>query len=44
MSEEFVTRDGTDYGGQKNDLVEIVAQVKSRLQKGTAGIFFCPDD
>ncbi len=44
MIEEFVTRDGTDYGEQETELVKKVAQVKAQLQKGQAGIFFYPDD
>ena len=44
MIEEFVTRDGTDYGEQETELVKKVAQVKAQLQKGQAGMFFYPDD
>lgn len=51
MIEEFVTRDGTDYGEQETELAKKVARVKAQLQKGPAGIFstrmmnpsrFCP--
>ena len=42
--EEFVTRDGTDYGEQETELAKKVAQVRVQLQKGQAGIFFYPDD
>ena len=44
MIEEFVTRDGTDYGEQETELAKKVAQVRVQLQKGQAGIFFYPDD
>jgi exodeoxyribonuclease V alpha subunit len=44
MIEEFVTRDGTDYGEQETELTKKVAQVHAQLQKGQAGIFFYPDD
>jgi uncharacterized protein YheU (UPF0270 family) len=44
MIEEFVTRDGTDYGEQETELAKKVAQVHVQLQKGQAGIFFYPDD
>ena len=44
MIEEFVTRDGTDYGERETALAKKVAQVKTQLQKGHAGIFFYPAD
>ena len=44
MIEEFVTRDGTDYGERETALAKKVAQVKTQLQKGHAGIFFYPND
>ena len=44
MIEEFVTRDGTDYGEQETELAKKVAQVKAQLQKGQAGMFFYADD
>jgi uncharacterized protein YheU (UPF0270 family) len=44
MIEEFVTRDGTDYGEQETELAKKVARVKAQLRKGPAGIFFYPDD
>jgi uncharacterized protein YheU (UPF0270 family) len=44
MIEEFVTRDGTDYGERETELAKKVAQVRGQLKKGQAGIFFYPDD
>ncbi len=43
MIEEFVTRDGTDYGDRETELAKKVAQVSAQLQSGQAGIFFYPD-
>ena len=42
MIEEFVTRDGTDYGDGETGLAEKVAQVRAQLQIGKAGIVFYP--
>ena len=42
MIEEFVTRDGTDYGERETGLAEKVAQVRAQLQRGQAGIVFFP--
>ena len=42
MIEEFVTRDGTDYGERETALAEKVAQVRAQLQSGQAGIVFFP--
>ncbi|MFM2006654.1 MAG: hypothetical protein RLZZ09_2309 [Pseudomonadota bacterium] len=42
MIEEFVTRDGTDYGERETELAEKVAQVRAQLQSGKAGIVFYP--
>ena len=44
MIEEFVTRDGTDFGERETELAKKVAQVRDQLKKGRAGIFFYPDD
>jgi uncharacterized protein YheU (UPF0270 family) len=44
MIEEFVTRDGTDFGERETELAKKVAQVRGQLQKGQAGIFFYSDD
>ena len=38
MIEEFVTRDGTDYGEQELTLEAKVAQVMSQLKAGKAAI------
>lgn len=40
LIEEFVTRDGTDYGELELSLTEKTAQVKSRLASGEAVILF----
>ena len=40
MIEEFVTRDGTDYGERETGLAEKVAQVRAQLQRGQAGMVF----
>lgn len=40
LLEEFVTRDGTDYGEQETSLQSRKAQVKALLQKGGAVILF----
>ena len=38
--ENFVLREGTDYGLQEKSLQEKVTQVKSQLVDGTAAIFW----
>ncbi len=38
MIEEFVTRDGTDYGEQETSLNDKVAQVLNLLKAGKASI------
>jgi len=40
LIEEFVTRDGTDYGEHEMSLAEKVAQVKVLLQKDEVVILF----
>ena len=40
LIEEYVTRDGTDYGEREVPLVERVNQVRRRLQSGEAVIWF----
>ncbi len=40
LIEEFVTRDGTDYGEVESALAQRVAQVKARLQRGEAVLLF----
>ncbi|MDT8399761.1 MAG: YheU family protein [Pseudomonadales bacterium] len=43
LIEEFVTREGTDYGNQEHSLHSKVAQVKRQLQMGTARIVYDPE-
>jgi uncharacterized protein YheU (UPF0270 family) len=38
--EEFVTREGTDYGAQDYSLADKVAHVKKQLERGDAVISF----
>lgn len=40
MIEEFVTRDGTDYGSDEVPLTVKVQQVLQALQEGRAAILF----
>lgn len=42
--EEFVTREGTDYGDTEFSLEEKVEHVRQQLQQGKAVILFNPDD
>lgn len=41
--EEFVTRDGTDYGEREISVETMVAQVLDQLRSGKAVIVFDPD-
>jgi uncharacterized protein YheU (UPF0270 family) len=41
--EEFVTRDGTDYGAVERSLDEKVADVRRQLARGEVRIVFDPD-
>jgi hypothetical protein len=41
--EEFVTRDGTDYGSVEKTLEEKVAAVMRQLERGDLAILFDPD-
>lgn len=43
LIEEFVTRDGTDYGFQEVSLETKIQQVKRALQSGDAHILFDED-
>ena len=43
LLEEFVTRDGTDYGARELSLAEKVARLRERLQRGEARIVFDPE-
>ncbi|HSG02489.1 MAG TPA: YheU family protein [Marinobacterium sp.] len=40
LIEEFVTRDGTDYGETEVSVVERVEQVRRQIEKGEALILF----
>lgn len=40
LLEEFVSRDGTDYGEQELSLVQKVEQVRIKLHKGEAVLLF----
>ena len=40
LVEEFVTREGTDYGGRIYSLSDKVAQVLRQLEQGTAVIVY----
>jgi hypothetical protein len=40
LVEEFVSRDGTDYGAEERSLDEKVADVKRQLERGEARIVF----
>lgn len=40
MIEEFVSRDGTDYGEQEYSLAQKVAQVRTALVRGEAVLIF----
>lgn len=40
--EEFVTREGTDYGHSEFSLEEKVAQVKKQIERGEVKIIFDP--
>ncbi|NIB44401.1 YheU family protein [Pseudomaricurvus alkylphenolicus] len=40
LIEEFITREGTDYGVNEVDLVSKVSQVKAQLQRGEVVIVF----
>ncbi len=41
--EEFVTREGTEYGARDYGLAEKVAQVRAQLRDGKLGLDFDPD-
>jgi uncharacterized protein len=42
LIEDFITRDGTDYGEIEVPLVQKVAQVKRQLERGDIVIVFDP--
>lgn len=41
--EEFVTRDGTDYGAVERLLEDKIAEVSAQLRSGEVSIVFDPD-
>ncbi len=43
LIEEFVTRDGTDYGAEERGVEEKVAQVTAQLRSGEATLVFDPE-
>lgn len=43
LVEEFVTRDGTDYGWEERTLDEKVRDVMRQLERGEAKIVFDPE-
>ena len=43
LVEEFVTRDGTDYGAVEIGVEEKIARVLSQLESGEARIVFDPE-
>ncbi len=43
LIEEFVTRDGTDYGDVERSVEEKIAQVTAQLASGEARIVFDPE-
>ncbi len=43
LVEEFVTRDGTDYGAVERGVEEKVAQVTAQLRSGEARLVFEPE-
>ncbi len=44
LIEDFVTRDGTDYGEREVPLATKVAQVRRQLESGSAVIVFNEED
>lgn len=42
LIEEFVTRDGTDYGVQERSLASKIAEVRGLLERGEARVVFDP--
>jgi hypothetical protein len=43
LIEEFVTRDGTDYGAVEQSVAEKVAAVLAQLESGEARLVFDPE-
>ena len=44
LIEEFVTRDGTDYGESDVSLATKVAQIRKQLDQGILVILYCEQD
>lgn len=42
LLEEFVTRDGTDYGSRERTLEQKVADVRRQLERGEARVVYDP--
>ena len=42
LIEEFVTRDGTDYGAVERSVEEKIAQIRAQLASGEARLVFDP--
>ena len=42
--EEFVTREGTDYGHHEFTLLQKVERIEQQLEQGSVKIVFNPDD
>jgi uncharacterized protein YheU (UPF0270 family) len=43
LIEEFVTRDGTDYGAHEASLEQKIRQVQRQIERGEAAIVFDPE-
>lgn len=43
LMEEFVTRDGTDYGDTERSLADKIADVRRQLARGEAKIVYDPE-
>jgi uncharacterized protein YheU (UPF0270 family) len=43
LIEEFVTRDGTDYGAVEKTLAQKIIDVRRQLERGEAKIVYDPD-
>ena len=43
LVEEFVTRDGTDYGAVERSVADKIAEVTAQLRSGEARIVFDPE-
>ncbi|PLX44448.1 MAG: hypothetical protein C0609_05620 [Deltaproteobacteria bacterium] len=44
LIEEYVTREGTDYGGVRHDLAEKVSKVRDQLERGEVLVVFDPGE